>query len=82
MAKPKSQKQPGTALILKGHSGAVYGVAVTPDGARAVSASHDNTLRVWDLATGEALASFEGHMARVQAVAVDAGRHPGRLSID
>jgi GTPase SAR1 family protein len=24
-------------------------VAVTPDGARAVSASHDNTLRVWDL---------------------------------
>ena len=40
------------------------GVAVTPDGARAVSASFDKTLRVWDLATGESLASLEGHTVR------------------
>ena len=43
---------------LDGHSAAVNGVAVTPDGRRAVSASEDNTLKVWDLETGEVLATF------------------------
>ncbi len=33
-------------------------VAVTPDGQRAVSASEDNTVKVWDLETGEVLATF------------------------
>jgi WD40 repeat protein len=34
----------------------VTGVATTPDGRRAVSASEDNTLRVWDLESGKKLA--------------------------
>jgi hypothetical protein len=40
---------PGTGLLrtLEGHSGFVSGVAVTPDGQRAVSASWDKTLKVW-----------------------------------
>jgi WD40 repeat protein len=42
---------------LKGHSARVQGVAVTPDGRRAVSAS-DTTLKVWDLATGAVIATF------------------------
>jgi WD40 repeat protein len=33
-------------------------VAVTPDGRRAVSASWDNTLKVWDLETGSLLVTF------------------------
>jgi hypothetical protein len=51
---------PGTGLVrtLEGHSASVHGVAVTPDGKRAVSASGDKTLKVWDLETGEALATF------------------------
>ena len=63
---------PGTELVrtLEGHSGSVYGVAVTPDGKRAVSASWDNTLKVWDLETGRALRTLEGHSARVYGVAV------------
>ena len=37
------------------------GVAITPDGRRAVSASWDNTLRVWDLESGQSVRTLEGH---------------------
>jgi WD40 repeat protein len=43
---------------LEGHSAGVYGVAVTPDGRRAVSASWDHTLKVWDLESGASIATF------------------------
>ena len=43
---------------LEGHAEAVHGVAVTPDGKRAISASEDNTLKVWDLATCAVVATF------------------------
>ena len=36
-------------------------VAVFPDGRRVVSASSDKTLKVWDVATGECVATLEGH---------------------
>jgi hypothetical protein len=45
-------------------------VAVTPDGRRAVSASWDETLRVWDLESGESLRTLEGHASRVNDVAI------------
>ena len=43
---------------LEGHSDSVKGVAVTPDAKRVVSASGDQMLKVWDVETGEALATF------------------------
>jgi WD40 repeat protein len=55
---------------LKGHSGIVTGVAVTPDGKRAVSASADKTLKVWDLETGRVLRTLQGHSDSVPGVAV------------
>jgi WD40 repeat protein len=49
-------------FTLKGHrdSGQVSGVAFSPDGSRLVSASHDGTVKVWDAATGQTLATFPG----------------------
>ncbi len=44
-------------------------VAVFPDGRRVVSASDDKTLKVWDVATGECLATLEGHSSWVRCAA-------------
>jgi WD40 repeat protein len=63
---------PGGPLLrtLTGHTDVVMAVAVTPDGRRAVSASDDNTLRVWDLESGAELRTLTGHTNSVNAVAV------------
>ena len=37
-----------------------------PDGRRVVSASGDKTLKVWDVATGECVATLEGHSESVR----------------
>ena len=47
-------------------------MAVTADGKRAVSASWDKTLKVWDLETGRALRTLRGHSDSVTGVAVTA----------
>jgi WD40 repeat protein len=44
-------------------------VAVSPDGKRLAAACPDNVIRVWDAATGKALAEFKGHTGTVFAVA-------------
>ena len=51
---------------LEGHTDGVYGVAVTPDGRYAISASNDKTLKVWDWATGELVRTLEGHTGQSQ----------------
>jgi WD40 repeat protein len=43
---------------------------VAPDGKWAVCASLDHTLKVWDLETGAALRTLEGHSDAVYGVAV------------
>jgi WD40 repeat protein len=63
---------PGGPLLrtLKGHSFWANGVAVTPDGTLAVSASSDRTLKVWNLETGRELRTLEGHSDSVCGAAV------------
>ena len=56
-------------------------MAVTPDGRRAVSASGDNTLKVWDLETGSALRTLEGHSDWVTGVAVTPDGRRARLRV-
>ncbi|MDK3162393.1 hypothetical protein QPK87_38490 [Kamptonema cortianum] len=70
---------PGGPLLrtFSGHSDSVTAVAITPDGTQAVSGSTDNTLKLWDLRTGEALATFSGHSDSVTAVAITPRWHPG-----
>ncbi len=63
---------PGGPLIrtLTGHRDIVLAVAITFDGQRVVSSSDDNTLKVWNLATGEEERTLIGHSDSVVAVAI------------
>ena len=56
--------------VLHGHEGRLNSVALLPDGHRAVSAAQDNTLRLWDISTGEQLAVLAGHKASVNDVSI------------
>jgi WD40 repeat protein len=57
-------------LTLTGHSNSVRAVAITPDGQQVVSASYDNTLKVWDLHSGAERLTLTGHSNSVRAVAI------------
>jgi RNA polymerase sigma factor (sigma-70 family) len=50
--------------VFEGHTDRVAWVAFSPDGKRAVSASFDTTVRVWDVETGKELRCLQGHEDR------------------
>jgi WD40 repeat protein len=59
---PKESK---AALVAKG----VYAVAFAPDGkSLAAGGEYDNTIRLWDLASGKPVREFEGHRGPVGGV--------------
>ena len=58
--------------------GLVTGVAMSQDGLLAVSASEDQTLKVWHVARGEELQTLTGHSGAVRGVAITAD---GRLIV-
>jgi WD40 repeat protein len=49
----------GLVRTLEGHSSTVWSTALSEDGQRAVSASYDNTLKVWDVNRGRELYSLD-----------------------
>jgi WD40 repeat protein len=67
---PASRESEALVRTLEGHTDHVNGVAVTSDGCFAVSASGDETLKMWDLVTGQALRTLEGRTSDVLGVAV------------
>jgi WD40 repeat protein len=58
----------------------------SPDGSRVASGSHDKTVRVWDVQTGECQSTLEGHSDGVESVVfspdgsrVASGSHDGTV---
>ena len=62
------------------HSG-VYGVALSGDGRRAVSASDDNTLKVWEVESGRELRTLRGPHGLGPGRGVEWGRAAGGLRV-
>jgi len=59
----------GGIFTLYGHTGGVLSVAFSPDGTRIVTASWDQTAKVWDARTGSPQLELKGHTGRVTSVA-------------
>jgi WD40 repeat protein len=56
-------------IILKSHNGPVNGVAFSPDGTRIASAGGDQTVKIWDAATGQETLTLKEHAGPVNSVA-------------
>jgi WD40 repeat protein len=66
-----------------GHSFDVYGCAWSGDGQRVLSASGDDTLKIWDAASGDCLLALSGHSAPVLGCAWSGdGRRVLSASVD
>jgi WD40 repeat protein len=59
-------------VALDGHLSRVMGICFTRDGKRAVSASHDGTVRIWDMRTLHVIRTLKGHDSSVAAVSLSA----------
>jgi serine/threonine protein kinase len=58
----------GIGSDFEGQTMDIVDVAFSPDGKRLASASHDKTVKVWDLNTRECLVTFKGHQGKVRSV--------------
>lgn len=63
----RAQQGDGT---LRGHEGAILMGVFTPDGQRAVTASTDQTARLWDLKSGLVLRPFDQHTGPLYCLGV------------
>ncbi|KAH8048648.1 hypothetical protein JL721_11894 [Aureococcus anophagefferens] len=50
--------------------GQILAVCVTPDGTRALAASSDNTVKIWDLPSGICIRTLVGHTCSVKSICV------------
>jgi WD40 repeat protein/Flp pilus assembly protein TadD len=55
---------------LRGHTGSINSLAISPNGQGLVSGSSDQTVRMWEMSTGEELRSIRGYATDVSSVAI------------
>ncbi len=63
--RPFSPVDVRTKTVLRGHWGAITSLAASPNGRLLASSAEDNTVRVWDIETGQMLHTFEGSYSTV-----------------
>jgi len=62
-------------IALRGHTGNVWTVAISPDGSQVVSGSTDRTIRIWDVQTRRETHKLDGHENSVNYVAFSSDGH-------
>ncbi len=66
--KKHSQSDNPEIVIQNGHSVEVNAVCFSPDSKLQASGSNDNTIRLWEVATGRLLRTLEGHSSSVNRI--------------
>ena len=61
--------QSDARFTLRGHTDKIWATAFSPEGQVLASASHDGTVKVWEVANGRLLHTLTNHRAAVHAVA-------------
>ncbi len=59
-------------VVVHGRTGGVRGIAISNDGRSFVSGGTDAAVRLWDIATGRQLMTFQGHTRAVRGLALSA----------
>lgn len=62
--------KPECRRTLEGHRRDIYSVVFSHDSKLVVSGADDNTIKIWDIATGQCLLTLQGHSGRVESVAL------------
>jgi len=58
----------GAHTVLRGHSGAIFDVAISADGNTLLTASHDHTVNVWRAGDGSLVTVLRGHAGSIRSV--------------
>jgi uncharacterized protein with WD repeat len=66
-AKAAERDRRRAGIELKGHTNSIGSAVFSPDGKKIVTASDDQTARIWDAKSGKMLRTFSGHTNVVQS---------------